>query len=154
MDAEKYTNYCICMTPKYSNISPGFAPGPCYNFVYVYVCLKSPLKAHTNNVLTFFQLHWKLLMEVCAPLSAQKPPGKLIAKLTEPEERRLSAPAGDLGLRKWITFMGVEGCVSLPLTLTFHIKSLTKKPYPSRGWNLKEGRNEVQLSLTLTLFKI
>lgn len=60
-------------------------------------------------------------MEVCAPLNAQKPPGESIAKLTE--------PAGDLGLRKWITFMEVEGCVSLPLTLPFHIKSLSPRSH-------------------------
>lgn len=68
-------------------------------------------------------------MEVCAPLGAQKPPGESIAKLTEPEERRLTAPAGDLGLRKWITFMGVEGYVSRPLTLPFHIKSLSPRSH-------------------------
>lgn len=44
MDAEEYTNYCICVTPKYNNINIGFVPGPCYNFVYVYVCLNIPIK--------------------------------------------------------------------------------------------------------------
>lgn len=68
-------------------------------------------------------------MEVCTPFRAQKPPGESIAKLTDPAKRRLTAPAGGLGLRKWITFMGVEGHVSLPFTSPFHIKSLSPRSH-------------------------